>query len=152
MFDFGWSELLLVAAVALLVIGPKDLPVAMRAIGKWVGKARAMTRHVRAGFDEMVRQAELEEMEKEWKRHNEAIMASTGPLPDLGAPFADDGHDRRDREISAGGVQPAGAGPASSSPPGQPEPDHAGEPPQVDFGQPDAGTPASPRPGPESAR
>lgn len=111
MFDLGWSELLLVAAVALIVIGPKDLPVAMRAIGRWVGKARAMTRHVRAGFDEMVRQAELEEMEKEWKRHNEAIMAAAGPLPDLGTPVGD---------------RPA-------------EQDHAGEPPVVDLGPPARG-------------
>jgi sec-independent protein translocase protein TatB len=82
MFDLGWSELLLVAVVALVVIGPKDLPVAMRAVGRWVGKARAMSRHVRAGFDEMVRQAELEEMERQWKKTNEAIMAATPMVPD----------------------------------------------------------------------
>ncbi|WP_448579769.1 Sec-independent protein translocase protein TatB [Thermaurantiacus sp.] len=86
MFDLGWPELLVVAAVALIVIGPRDLPVAMRWLGRWVGKARAMTRHVRAGFDEMVRQAELEEMEKEWKRHNEEIMQATPALPDLDLP------------------------------------------------------------------
>jgi len=94
MFDLGWTELLLVAAVALVVIGPKDLPVAMRTVGRWVGKARAMSRHVRAGFDEMVRQAELEEMEAQWKKTNEAIMAATpvppgplaGPLPGAAAP------------------------------------------------------------------
>ncbi len=124
MFDLGWSELLLVAAVALLVIGPKDLPVAMRAVGRWVGKARAMTRHVRAGFDEMVRQAELEEMEKEWKRHNEAIMAATGPLPDLGGP--------------------AGAAPA-------PLADPAGEPPVVDLGPPPPAAEASAAQGPGPA-
>ncbi|WP_448581815.1 Sec-independent protein translocase protein TatB [Thermaurantiacus sp.] len=130
MFDLGWSELLLVAAVALLVIGPKELPLAMRALGKWVGKARAMTRHVRAGFDEMVRQAELEEMEKEWKRHNEAIMAATGPVPDLGT--------------LPGHAPPAPAGC---------EPDHAGEPPRVDLGKADANPPdAGPQPGPEAAR
>lgn len=89
MFDLGWPELLVVAAVALIVIGPKDLPVAMRWVGRWVGKARAMTRHVRAGFDEMVRQAELEDMEKEWKRHNEEIMKATAALPDLDLPLGD---------------------------------------------------------------
>lgn len=89
MFDLGWTELLLVAAVALVVIGPKDLPVAMRAVGRFVGKARAMSRHLRAGFDEMVRQAELEEMEKQWRRHNEAVMAATPAFPDpLAGPAA----------------------------------------------------------------
>ncbi|WP_448584976.1 Sec-independent protein translocase protein TatB [Thermaurantiacus sp.] len=81
MFDLGWSELGLVAAVALLVIGPKELPGALRQLGRWVGKARAMSRHVRAGFDEMVRQAELEEMERAWKRHNEAIMRGSAITP-----------------------------------------------------------------------
>ncbi|MCS6987670.1 MAG: Sec-independent protein translocase protein TatB [Sphingomonadaceae bacterium] len=84
MFDLGWSELLLIGAVALVVIGPRELPQALRWLGRMTGKARAMTRHVRAGFDEMVRQAELEEMEKEWRRHNAAVMAA-GP-PDAWAP------------------------------------------------------------------
>ncbi|MFQ3594647.1 MAG: Sec-independent protein translocase protein TatB [Sphingomonadaceae bacterium] len=90
MFDFGWAEILLVAAVALIVIGPKELPAAMRSLGRMVGKARAMSRHVRSGFDEMVRQAELEEMEKEWKRHNEAIMRETAiDLPEIGGMAGD---------------------------------------------------------------
>ena len=63
MFDVAPSELLLVALVALVVIGPKDLPRAMSVVGRWVGRARGMARHFRAGLDEMVRQAELEEME-----------------------------------------------------------------------------------------
>lgn len=75
MFDIASSELLLVALVALVVIGPKDLPKAMRFVGHWVGKARGMARHFRSGFDEMVRQAELEEMEKKWAAENARIMA-----------------------------------------------------------------------------
>ena len=74
MFDIGYSELLLIAVVALVVIGPKDLPRVMRMVGGWVGKGRAMTRHVRAGFDTMMRESELEEMEKKWREHNDAIM------------------------------------------------------------------------------
>jgi sec-independent protein translocase protein TatB len=77
MFDLGTSELLLIAIVALLVIGPKDLPKAMRVVGQWAGKGRAMARHMRSGFDEMMRQAELEEMEKQWREHNANIMAQT---------------------------------------------------------------------------
>ncbi len=75
MFDIASSELLLVALVALVVIGPKDLPKAMRFGGHWVGKARGMARHFRSGFDEMVRQAELDEMEKKWAAENARIMA-----------------------------------------------------------------------------
>lgn len=74
MFDIAPSEFLLVAFVALVVIGPKDLPKAMRVLGYWVGRARAVGRQFRNGFDEMVREAELEEMEKKWKAENERIM------------------------------------------------------------------------------
>ncbi len=74
MFDIAPSELLLVAVVALVVIGPKDLPKALRVVGYWVGKARGVARQFRSGFDEMVREAELEEMEKRWAKENERIM------------------------------------------------------------------------------
>lgn len=75
MLDVAPTELLLVALVALVVIGPKDLPKVMRVVGHWVGKARGMARHFRSGFDEMVRQSELEEMEKKWAAENARIMA-----------------------------------------------------------------------------
>jgi sec-independent protein translocase protein TatB len=74
MFDIASSEFLLVVLVALLVIGPKDLPKVLRVVGKWVGKARGVAAQFRSGFDEMVRQSELEEMEKKWKAENERIM------------------------------------------------------------------------------
>ena len=80
MFDIGYSELLLIAVVALVVIGPKDLPRVMRMVGGWVGKGRAMTRHVRAGFDTMMREAELDEMQKQWAKQNEEIMRATPSL------------------------------------------------------------------------
>ena len=75
MFGIDGSEFLLFAVVALVVIGPKDLPKAMRVVGRFVGKARAMSRHFRSGIDAMIREAELEEMEKKWKAENERIMA-----------------------------------------------------------------------------
>jgi sec-independent protein translocase protein TatB len=74
MFDVAPTELLLVIVVALVVIGPKDLPKAMRFVGKWIGKARGMARHFRAGLDTMMREAELEELEKQWREQNDAIM------------------------------------------------------------------------------
>ena len=89
MFDIGYSELLLIAVVALVVIGPKDLPNVMRTVGKWVGKARGMARHFRSGIDTMMREAELEEMEKKWREDNERIMREhplAQPLTDWGLP------------------------------------------------------------------
>jgi len=74
MFDVAPTEFLLLAVVALLVIGPKDLPKAMRFVGQWVGKARGVARQFRSGFDTMVREAELAEMEKKWAEENDRIM------------------------------------------------------------------------------
>src|SRR5688572_10131412 len=83
MFDVAPTELLLVAVIALLVIGPKDLPRMMRTVGLWVGKARGVARHFRSGLDAMVREAELEEMEKKWRTQNEEIMRDYPPPPVL---------------------------------------------------------------------
>ncbi|PZN95186.1 MAG: twin-arginine translocase subunit TatB [Alphaproteobacteria bacterium] len=98
MFGIDSSELAVIALVALLVIGPKDLPRVMRQVGQWLAKGRAMTRHVRSGFDTMMREAELEEMQKAWAAQNEAIMKATAlpdlgirnPMPDLGAAMGSD--------------------------------------------------------------
>ena len=79
MFGIDSSEFLLIAVVALVVIGPKDLPRVMRLVGGWVGRGRAMTRHLRSGFDTMMREAELEEMQKQWAKQNAEIMAATTP-------------------------------------------------------------------------
>nr|WP_310497024.1 Sec-independent protein translocase protein TatB [Sandarakinorhabdus sp.] len=82
------SELMVIALVALLVIGPKDLPRAMRWLGGWIGKAKAMSRHVRSGFDTMMRESELEEMQKAWAAQNEAIMKASAIDPNaLPGPF-----------------------------------------------------------------
>ncbi|MFD1612534.1 Sec-independent protein translocase protein TatB [Sphingomonas tabacisoli] len=74
MFDVAPTELLLCAVVALVVIGPKDLPKAMRVLGYWVGRARGVARQFRSGIDSMIREAELAEMEKKWAEENERIM------------------------------------------------------------------------------
>ncbi len=78
MFDIGASELLVVVIVAVLVIGPKDMPKALRAAGRWIGKIRRVSAHFRTGVDAMIREAELEEMEQKWKAQNDAIMAKSG--------------------------------------------------------------------------
>mgnify|MGYP000252187195 CR=1 FL=1 len=79
MFDIGASELLLIVVVAVVVIGPKDLPLALRTAGRWIGKIRRVSGHFRAGVETMIREAELAEMEKKWREQNEAIMREHPP-------------------------------------------------------------------------
>ncbi|WP_193369200.1 Sec-independent protein translocase protein TatB [Pelagibius marinus] len=64
MFDIGWSEMAVIALIALVVIGPKDLPKTMKTIAHWMRKARSLTREFQSGIDEMVREAELEDAKK----------------------------------------------------------------------------------------
>lgn len=75
MFDIGASELLMIAVVAIVVIGPKDMPAALRTAGRWIAKARRMSSHFRTGLDAMIREAEMEDLEKKWKEQNAKIMA-----------------------------------------------------------------------------
>ncbi len=99
MFDIGATELLLIVVVAVVVIGPKDLPLALRTAGKWIGKMRRLSNHFRSGLDAMIREAEMEEMEKKWREQNERIMREhpadappeverTGALPASSPPAA----------------------------------------------------------------
>ena len=74
MFGVDSVEFLVVAVVALLVIGPKDLPHVLHKVGGWVGRARGVARHFRSGLDTMIRESELDEMEKRWREENDRIM------------------------------------------------------------------------------
>src|ERR671935_358021 len=68
LFDLGMSELLLIGVVALVFIGPKDLPKALRVAGFWVRKARTLSREFQSSVEQMIREAELEEMRQELKK------------------------------------------------------------------------------------
>ena len=81
MFDVASSEVILLGVVALLVIPPKDLPKAMRVAGHWMGKVRGVATQFRSGFDTMLREAELQDMEKKWASENERIMREHPPEP-----------------------------------------------------------------------
>jgi sec-independent protein translocase protein TatB len=74
MFGIDAPEMLLIVIVAVIVIGPKDLPLALRTAGRWIAKVRKVSGHFRAGLDTMIREAELEEMEQKWREQNEKIM------------------------------------------------------------------------------
>lgn len=65
MFDIGWSEFLVIGIVALVVIGPKDLPRVMRTVGQWVRKARSIAAEFQTSIEEMAREAELADLRRE---------------------------------------------------------------------------------------
>src|SRR6187549_2183099 len=65
MFDIGWSELLVIAVVAIVVIGPKDLPRVLRSVGKWTGQVKRMARDFQNQFNEALREAEIDSIKKE---------------------------------------------------------------------------------------
>ena len=71
LFDLGWSEILLVGVVALVFIGPKDLPKALRVAGFWVRKARNLSREFQSSIDQMIRESELDEMRQDLKKATE---------------------------------------------------------------------------------
>ena len=89
MFGVDTSELLIVAILALIFIGPKELPTAMRTVGRWIGKVRGMARQFTSGFEEVVREAELEEMERKWREENDRIMREYPALPEAVAAEGD---------------------------------------------------------------
>lgn len=65
MFDIGWTELAIVALIALLVIGPKELPATMRMIAGWIGKIRSLAREFQGGLDDMMRETELDKLKEQ---------------------------------------------------------------------------------------
>src|ERR1700744_2444321 len=86
MFDlFSWSHILILLTVALVVVGPKDLPRLMNIAGRWAGKAGNMANEFKKSFDDMARQSELDELRAEVEK-----LRSTDPIADLGASLNDD--------------------------------------------------------------
>lgn len=85
MFDLSIWEIAIVAVVAILVIGPSELPRALVTAGKWIRKFRSFTNGFRTGLDAMIRETEMNELEKKWAQQNQKIMAENPnemlPLP-----------------------------------------------------------------------
>ncbi|MGE3250366.1 MAG: Sec-independent protein translocase protein TatB [Hyphomonadaceae bacterium] len=104
--SLGFQEILLLGVLALVVIGPKDLPLLMRKLGRWTARLRGMAQEFRSGFDELARQAELDEL----KREVEALR-NNSTLNDL------------QREISKPSVLPGTLSPKEAAPPSLPQPD-----------------------------
>jgi sec-independent protein translocase protein TatB len=77
MFDIGWSELVVIAVVALIAIGPKELPGVLRMIGQWMGKARKMASEFQGQFQEAMREAEMADLKKSFDEVKEAATGFT---------------------------------------------------------------------------
>src|SRR5882757_3905676 len=78
MFDIGWSELVVIAVVALIAIGPKELPGVLRMVGQWMGKARKMAAEFQGQFQEAMREAEMADLKKSFDEVKEAATGFAG--------------------------------------------------------------------------
>jgi sec-independent protein translocase protein TatB len=119
MFDIGWSELLVIAAVAIIFVGPKDLPRMMRTIGQYMAKVRAMAREFQTSFEDLARETELDELRKEVTGLRDAASA---PLRKL--------QQEIDKPVKIGGGG-AGAAAAASASAARVAEIAAGEPPET---------------------
>jgi sec-independent protein translocase protein TatB len=78
MFDIGWSEFAVIAVVALIAIGPKELPGVLRMVGQWIGKARKMAAEFQGQFQEAMREAEMADLKKSFDEVKEAATGFAG--------------------------------------------------------------------------
>lgn len=111
MFDLGWSEMGIVLLVALLVLGPKEMPKLARDLGRWMGKARALAREFQRSLEDMAREAELDDVKKqiddagrELRRPQitKRVERELDPDGDLASAFDVDGDRNRRRSADAG--------------------------------------------------
>ncbi len=117
MFDIGWSEMAVIMLVALIVIGPKDLPKVARTIGRWTGRARALARDFQRSLDDMAREAELDEIKKSIDRTGrmdlrKTISDAVDPKGELERAF-----DVEDKQKRGAAAKPKAAVPRIPPPP-----------------------------------
>lgn len=144
--SLGFSEILVLAVLALVVVGPKDLPLMLRKLGRLMAKLRAMANEFRSGFDELARQAELDEL----KREVEALRR-TNPLREIEREVTRSLPSDAEFRAPVAKVEPAKPAPPEPGPPepGPPEPDPAAQmlPPDPPSSPPLDPTPVEPPPG-----
>jgi sec-independent protein translocase protein TatB len=137
MFEIGWSELLVIGVVALIAIGPKELPGVLRSVGQWMGKIRRMAAEFQGQFQEALREAEMADLKKQVDEATSGLDAKFDPL-DLG--------DSAWKPSPAPPTAAAPSGetaPAATPPSGTPEPPSAAPLPEADVTKTDIGPPAS---------
>jgi sec-independent protein translocase protein TatB len=121
MFDIGWSELVVIGVVALVVIGPKDLPRVMRTVGKWSGKVKRMGREFQNQFNEALREAELDDVKKEVEALGK-IDPLAGVRKEMAAVDADVQKQTAPAAIGAGPPETLMTGAAAATPPAETAP------------------------------
>jgi sec-independent protein translocase protein TatB len=154
-FDIGWTEFMVIGVVALVVIGPKDLPAALRVAGYWVRKARSLSREFHSSVEQMMREVELHEVQNELRKATQIDLnsefnkiidpaapppraipdyvdttpapADPVPPPVLSPGLADAGSPVQDDEPELPLTMPV---PLSAMPRAEPEPARAAEPPK----------------------
>ena len=159
MFDIGWGELLLIGIVALIAIGPKELPGALRTLGQWMAKVRRMAAEFQNQFHDAIREAELSDLKKEvdemaakassythfdpLDQLQKEIDSAAGPLPSLDMPVTDTTATSADAQAPVSG--PTAAAPVT--PVAEAQPPVADAPPAPDtpaISVADAAPPAEP--------
>ena len=115
MFDIGWSEMAVILLVALVVIGPRDLPKVARTMGRWVAKGRAMAREFQGALEDMAREAELDKVKSEIEKAGrtnvgKTIEKSIDPSGELSKAF----DPKADNATESGGKRASGDRPAGA--------------------------------------
>jgi sec-independent protein translocase protein TatB len=121
MFDIGWSELVVIAVVALIAIGPKELPGVLRMVGQWMGKARKMAAEFQGQFQEAMREAEMADLKKTFDEVKEAAsgLASNNIMTSL---QKDVGEALKIGDIDKPAIEPAATSSDATVMPTTPEP------------------------------
>ena len=147
MFDLGWGKLVVIALIALVVIGPKELPAVLRTVGQWMGKLRRMASEFQSQFQEAMREAEMADLKKQVDEMTSQAQsyASFDPVSEVKREL-----ESTQQQIESAMVDKAGA--ASPSPPvaAEPSTSPAGAEPAVAPGT-DVAAPASAAPEPATA-
>jgi sec-independent protein translocase protein TatB len=151
MFDIGWSELAVIAVVALVVIGPKDLPKVLRTVGYWMRKVRTIASEFQSSIEQMAREADLDDLRKQVEEANKAKAAFEQTLAADAAKMAEQASRLMDDpSIAPPSLTAAPATPAL--PPGEVAADaiapdaEAMPPPAADAGEPAAAPAPQPAP------
>jgi sec-independent protein translocase protein TatB len=138
MFDIAWSELILIGAVALVAIPPKDLPKAMRTFGQTVGKIRRMAGEFQSQFNDAMREAELHDLKKQVEEVGGSVQSAMNPdfkpidqINDFGAPKAADDASLKEAEAKLAalpGLEPLPEIVIDPAPVAEPQPEPEAKP------------------------
>jgi sec-independent protein translocase protein TatB len=150
MFDIGWSELVVIGIVALIVIGPKELPGVLRAAGQWITKVRRMAADFQGQFQEAMREAEMADLKKQVDGLADTTRDMTSQFDPIGSmqDMIGDPFDEKKKPAEAGAADPpAEVAEQAALPQSEPASDATPEPaaPPADAARAEADTPSPPQ-------